>query len=263
MKLCILIFGQFRSFQTNLENNLREINDVFLKGNEVDVYLLTDKNISGNYFPKKEKRIIELFKRFNCNIQIRYWEDLTQFHFIDKQKQEEYLKNRRTDNIRLNFTMNMWYRRFLTNEFRKAYGKGYDLCLFFRPFDTIIRKLKPNEEILKSIQNAMTDNTVYLSFDTFIYCNPSTIDKVFEMTNSRLFHDEDIWDDKDLCNFFKDNDSYLYHVKPTYCSEVQLISYMYHNDIKFKNVRIDITNDKTECNKDSLFYIIHNKFKFK
>ena len=53
MKISLCMFGQYRTFKLNLENNLINLKDNILKNNIIDIYILTDKKESGNYSIKK------------------------------------------------------------------------------------------------------------------------------------------------------------------------------------------------------------------
>jgi len=83
IKLCLFTYGEFRTFQINLENNLNVLKDTVFNGNEVDIFIVSQR--SGNYSTENELNIKCIFEKYNCNVKfIKYWEDLHSYHETEK-----------------------------------------------------------------------------------------------------------------------------------------------------------------------------------
>jgi predicted O-methyltransferase YrrM len=264
-KYSIMVFGQFRSYKANLEKNLKDIYETFIKNNIIDVYILTDKKSSGNYSKENENEIINIFKKYNCNIVfIKYWEDLPQYHHQETINNLQYMANCKHTKGKNNFTSNLWYRRYILNELKNDYKKKYDLDMFIRLFDIKLKPLKNDIIIKDQILSCINTPKLLMSIDTIFIGNKTVIDNLFSFGKEfNLYHD-DIWDNKQLCEYLEQIDQWLYNGKYTYCSEIQFFSHIFNSDFKYQNIRLDYNNLSSPFNKNALFDIRldNNRFNF-
>ena len=253
MNISLLIFGQFRSYKQNLENNLNIIESLFFLNNNINIFILTDKNINGNYSIENENDIITILNKFkNINfIKIFYWEDLTNYHKEEYDNEIKYninCKHRKGKNL---FTSNLWYRRYILNLLKNNFASEnniiYDINFFIRIFDI---KIDINNNCKEIINIEMLKNdTLLMSIDTIFIGNTKIMDKLFEFGNKYdLYHDEDIWNNNEFIKQYNDIDSCLVRGKYTYCSEVQIFSYIFFNITNYKNIRVDFNNEKNPIN---------------
>jgi hypothetical protein len=257
MKLSLLIFGQFRNYKKNLEYNLNILNKILLEHNDIDVFILTDKKIEGNYSQDNEENIINIFKKFNIiNIKFYYWENLTEYHEQEIINEENYNKNCKHNRGKNNFTSNLWYRRYILNKLKNEYNINYDLNMFIRLFDININiNINYNYNQILDLKEIINTNTLLMSIDTLFIGTTNIMNKLFEFGQFfNLYHD-DIWKDSKLCDIFNNMDSCLYNGKYTYCSEIQIFSHIFYNIKSFKNIRVDFNNLNNPINKKSIFDI--------
>ena len=263
MKYAIIVFGQYRSFSHNLETNLKEIKNSLLDGNDIDVYIVSDK--CGNYSQKNTDKICNTFKKYNCNVKfIKLWENLNKYHEHEKDNKVSYDKNCKHRGGKHHFTSNLWYRRYVTNKIVNEYisenDLKYDLHMFIRLFDITIRKNVSDIDIKNRIKNCIENNKLLMSIDTIFIGTKNIINKVFSFGKEfNLYHD-DIWNNKDFCNYFQSIDYGLYRPrrnkrKPTYCSEVQIFSHIFYNIDLYENIRYDFNNPNNINNKLTLFHV--------
>lgn len=259
MRIALLIFGQFRSYKKNLKENLKNIKFI-TENNEIDIFILSDKK--GNYSESNEKEIRDILKDFNIKF-IKYWEDLKEYHDKENENKKRYDNSCIHKKGRHPFTSNLWFRRFILNNLKNNYCKEnnitHDLILFARLFDTSIKLLKEDKDILKN------HNKLYFCIDTLFLSRSAIINKLFEFGKKFLIKHDEIWDDKKFTDYYRLIDKVLCRGKYTYCSEVQIFSYIFYNDFDYKNIRYDYNNRNSKENKDSIFKILlcKNRHKIK
>ena len=258
MKYCINIFGQFRTFKLNLEANLEVLYDSIIKDNEIDIFILTDK--CGNYSIENEEIMFKIFNKYNCNIKfIKFWENCSQYHEQEKKVENNYKNNCKHNRGKQKFTANLWYRRHILNELKNKYCSEnnikYDLHIFIRLFDIIIKPNLNNQIIRNQIEKCLYENKLLMSIDTIFIGNKEITDYIFSFgENFNLYHD-DIWNNKKLCEYFKQIDDCLYNLKPMYCSEVQIYSHIFFSNFVYQNIRVDFNKLKCSLNKSALFHV--------
>jgi len=260
MRYCIFIYGQFRSFVYNLENNLNSIYESILKNNDIDVFILTDKQ--GNYSADAEDMIGLIFEKYKCNVKfIKYWEDCTEYHNKEQINQDKYNRICKHNGGKHHFTSNMWYRRYVANELKNKYcvanNLTYDLHMFMRLFDITVQPNLPDLLIKSEIESCINSDKLLMSIDTIFIGKLEIIDKVFKFgENMDVYHD-DIWNNIEYSNYFKQIDWGLYReqIKPTYSSEVQIFSHIFTNKFAFQSIRFDFNNETSPLNKNALFHV--------
>ena len=261
MKVAYLEFGNFTNFNkimdnklTLFENNIIELNK-FLNYPKIDIYILTDKNY--NYIES-----IELIKtiliKYDITLKlVNFWDDLKEYHEIDKNchnnyinifntKQYEYNEN---DNPwgydpKKNFNPgNLWYRRYLNFYLFKEYNKNnyveYDLICLTRLFSTKIIFIKEIYDLDKEF--------LYYSLDTLFIGNYKNIKKILNFGKYSLFFNNNnnnnnkpvLIENEEFIKLSLLHDSFIGgHI---FSSEIQILYYIYTNFIKFKNIRFDYT----------------------
>lgn len=256
MRVAILLCGQYRSYSKNLENNLRTLYNPIIKDNDVDVYILTNREKSGNYSLENEREIISIFNRYNCKIVfIKHWEDLSQYHYLEEKSKEYFLGNCKHNKGYSYFMPSMYFQRYALNLERQKYYKNYDMLINARLFDMEVLSLK-SDEIIKNTLDIKKD-IIYIAIDTFFIGNEKIFNQLLEFGKHITPCHDDLWNDIEFFNTYKDLDYCLSTVKPTYASEIQLFAYIYYNKIPYKNIRYDYTNNHSPENINALFLITH------
>ena len=254
------MFGQFRSYKYNLKNNLDAIYNSLLLNNEVDVYILTDKKQTGNFSIENELEISNLLEEYGCKIIfVKYWEDLTDYHNEDKIKENKYNLECLNNRGKNKFTANLWYRRYILNKLKNEYvlsnNLKYDLNTYLRLFDTIIIKNVENKLVKNEIENCIDNNIILLSLDTIIIGNNTVFDYVFLLGEKfELYHDE-IWNDKQFSNKLNNIDKVLFNGKYTYCSEIQLLAYIFYSNYDFKIIKAPHDNNMDKQYSNGFFKV--------
>ena len=257
MKIAILIFGQFRSYKKNLRENLKNIKFI-TDNNEIDIFILTDKK--GNYSENNENEIKDILKDFDIKF-IKYWEDLVEFHNDEIENKKRYDNSCKHKKGKHPFTSNLWFRRYILNKLKNNYCKenniSHDLILFARLFDTSIKLIKEDKNILKP------SDKLYMATDTFFLCNPKIYDNLMKFGKSFPIKHDEIWKDKNFVDENKKFDKVLTRVKHTYCSETQIFAYLFYNKFNYVNIRFDYNNRNSKDNKKTIFKILHCKDRHK
>ena len=253
--VALLVFGQFRTASTILQQNLQQIKKSNPNDSDIHyhIYILTDKDPKGNYSELTLSRVQNICKAEQVDIKlISYWEDLIQYHEKDKEIMDYFIsiaKGKAGYGDKMWFTANMWYRRYVLWElFLSNSIQEYDLIFLFRPFDTKIINIKP-------IQN-IEDNTIYFCMDTMIMGKKEILDKFFKsLTNLEIWIDFE-WTDE-FTKLFASFDSCLAYHKPTFCSEAQMFNYIYRAFPQWKNIRWDYNARSSPSHIDAIFNIQH------
>ena len=259
MRVAILIFGQFRSYKKNLVRNLENLKKNLLENNIIDVYILTDKR--GNYTLKNENNIRNIFEKYNCNIRLlEKWENLPEYHEKDRILHNHYNNNIKHKGGFHPFTSNLWYRRYVLSQ---LVNEKYDIYVMCRLFDTVIEKRKTDDNIKKIIYDNY-NNYLLTASDQLYISNYSIFKKFINFGKDFPLYHDDLWDsvreelrksDPNLCNR-KNHPSH--RIDPTYCSEVQVFTYIYNNNIPILNIR---HNKCGEITGNEIFYVKHCPFR--
>ena len=227
MKIAILIFGQFRSYKKNLVKNLDNLKYNLLENNKIGVYILTDEK--GNYSKDNENEIKTIFEKYNCNIKLlEKWENLLEYHERDKIIHNYYNNNIRHKGGFHPFTANLWFRRYVLSQ---LVDEKYDIYVMCRLFDTIIEKRKTDDTIKKIIYDNYNDYLFTVSDQLYI-SSYLIFNKFIKFGNDFPLYHDDLWNyirneliksDSNLCNR---KEHPAHRIDPTYCSEVQVFTYI-------------------------------------
>ena len=134
-----------------------------------------------------------------------------------------------------------------------------------RLFDTIIEKRKSDDTIKKVIYDNY-NNYLLTASDQLYISSPSIFKKFIEFGNEFPLYHDDLWSsireelrksDPNLCNRQKHP---AHRIDPTYCSEVQVFTYIYNNNIPILNIR---HNKCGEITGNEIFYVSHCPFRSK
>jgi len=268
MNIAFLEFGELSSFNKIMnnhlslfENNIIEIKKFLnIKNNDViDIYILTDKTKELDIYIKTLKKIL-----LKQNIKLKllnFWQDLEKYHNKDIESYQKY-KNilnieeygYDTNNIhhkpwgydnKKNFNPgNLWFRRFVNFDLFNNYiinnNLNYDYICLTRLFSTKIINLK-------SISNINKDY-LYFSLDTLFIGSFDNIKKLLEFGSKSLFLNNKhkitkkpiILNDVDFINYSNSLDNIISnHV---FCSEIQILYYIYKNFRNYINLRFPFPN---------------------
>jgi len=267
--IVLMVYGQFRTYKKNLRNNLKMLEPIF-KNHNIHVFLLTDKKSEGNYSIKAEEEIKDIFKEFNFTIHLfdyienynEYEENATNKGFFNNIKHRKGVDN--------DFVPNLIYRKYFLNKLKNEYitknKMNIDLTVFSRVFDIIITNNLSLNLIENEIEKVYNDNNVLLgSADTFFIGSQQTMDYLFSLSarfkDGNIYHDT-IWEDSNFVNFVSSMDSCLCKCRATYSPEIQSIAHMYYSSYTYKNIRVDYNNPETPLNKNFLYNIYHDPYRF-
>ena len=254
-EISLCIYGQFRSWDINLKNNIKELNCLF-ENYKINIFILTDKQTCGNYSIENENKIKEIFLKLGCNICfIKYIED---FDLSEEEEVASYYDNNCKHSLGKNkFVPNLMYRKNLLNRLKNEYITLNNLNIYkhfyIRLFDMKI--IKTNELFSESIIN----NEISGSGDSMHYGTKDVIDHLFN-TNYKIYHD-DIFDDTGFYNYYLNMDYCLCTLKHTYAPETQYAANIYYSSYKYINIRYDYNNPNNPNNKNTLFNIRHCQFR--
>lgn len=259
MNIAVLVFGQFRSAEEYIENNLQQLKLLCSDKNiNYDIYILTDKLESGNYSKELETHLKTIIASHGFTIKmLEYWEDFQDCYTI-----EEILKNhmKHISNYTLDISevwaSCLWYRRYiLWKRFEcisNILNKNYDYVVFTRLFDTNMKCIK---SLYPTFIKPESKDTLYFCIDTFFFSSPSTMKNVFMFGSSINNWKPFEWTEeftKEMSKF----DLHISKTKPTFSSEAQVFKYISTNVKKYENIRYDFSSEITSRIDDNVYLFI-------
>jgi mannosyltransferase OCH1-like enzyme len=248
MHIALLVFGQFRAYEEVLDENIQELKKAFPEST-FDIYILTDKLISGAYSPEAEAEIRATLQSHQINLKLlSFWEDLHDCHSADT-NMTNYMKHSGLP-WNSDFLGSLWYRRYILwklFENTKANAE-YDYCVLNRIFDTDIKLFRP-------IHDVLTQDVLFYAIDTFFIGSPSIMKTLLKFGSNPSNFKDFQWTEG-FTNTFKIFDQHIGSNKVTFCSETQILKYILdtYNKSQHKNIRFDYVEDSPSYN-DAHFYI--------
>ena len=267
--VALMIYGQFRSYASNLRENVRMLAPVFT-GKVVHVFVLSNQLASGNYSEQNERDIRGIIDQAGFNLCFfDYVENLGSHHAAsERAAHDSYfagLKNK--DGVSNEVIPDIMYRKFALNQIKNAHCKQHgidmDLHVFGRLFDVIIRHpVHASSDHTKRIQYEIDKltvcssdaRTVLGSSDTLFIGTREPMDHLFECGVTQMRGPE-IWNDYEFTEVMMRADSCLCIHRATYSPEVQYIAHMYFSGFKYRNIRFDFNNPESPENGSSLYDI--------
>ena len=238
--LCLLTYGELRTFKTNFRNNLFELLPILQNYKNTFIFILLDEkkelleknyNYIENICKEFDIKIgfIETIETSNFNIQ----EEIDYCNKLLSQKDDD---NKEFPN---NFVLNLLYRKYKLIELVEEYCLVNKLyvsdILYARLFDCIIKQNIPNDDIYLNIKNTNFENNIYFSPDTTFIGNYKLIKKTMKF--DKIYNSDELWNNEDFCNFSYNFDSILTNNQHTYAPEIQYIANIYFNSINAYNLR--------------------------
>jgi glycosyltransferase involved in cell wall biosynthesis len=267
--VALMIYGQFRSYASNLRENVRMLAPVF-RGKVVHVFVLSNKLASGNYSERNEREIRDIFDEAGFNLCFfDYVENLGSHHAENEQAAHDaYFAGLKTkDGVSNEIIPDIMYRKFVLNQIKNAHCKQHgivmDLHVFGRLFDIIIRHPVPSPsdhmkrikyEIDQLMVCSSSARTVLGSSDTLFIGTREPMDHLFECGVTQVRGPE-IWNDHEFAEVMMRADSCLCVNRATYSPEVQYIAHMYFSGFKYRNIRFDFNDPDSPENGSSLYDI--------
>lgn len=244
-EIALFMYGQYRSYKLNLENNINELSGIFNKY-FVNVFILTDKD------PENENEVRNIFLKNNCNICfIKYIDD---FDFSSVEDANEQRYQSKPGLGKNKFVAKLMYRKYLINKLKNEYIEtnkmNIHIHFYVRLFDTII-KLNTN------VDYSLEEADLYGSHDTFYFGKRECIDYLFDFGKDLKLYDEEIWNEPYFYNYYINMDYTLTSLKHTLSPEIQYAAHMFYSNFKYKNVRFDHNNVNSPENETTLFRINH------
>ena len=244
--LCLLTYGQLRTFKNNFRNNLLELYPVYTEYENVYIFILLDE-LSSN------EEVVRTVYKENCdyienickefNIKIGFIQDINNLNY--KQEEMNYCSKlllQKSDDKKEfpnNFVLNLLYRKYKLIELVEEYCIDHKVAisniLYARLFDVIIKKNISANTILNNLKNTDLRKTIYFSPDTIFFGNHNLIKKSMKFEN--IYNSDELWNNKDFCNFSHRFDSILTNNKCTYAPEIQYTANMYFQSIDAINLR--------------------------
>ena len=239
----VLIYGEFRTFEINLKENIRELFSELNK--PLHFYILTED--CQDYEIKKNK-VIGIIEdsgyEVNGRYEVKYFENMKTCKDYDINSETEIYNdyyNIQYDKQRDDFTPKLFYRRCLINKIMNNFEIKYEKVIFARLFDVIFKRIKN----LDFFNNAHDNNNIYYSVDTFfissqkninIFFNIELISDIIRINNRELFQ-----------RFYIENDYNLGVFIPKIALETIynsiLYNYFFNN---CKNLRFDFTRQNLD-----------------
>ena len=261
--IALIVYGQFRNFETNLEHNLKQF-DVLLYNN-VHVFILSNKLQEGNYSQENEDKIINIFNKYNCKVHfIKYIEDISEYDVnMERQISSNYYRIANYKNGYSPFVPEIIYRKYLLNKLKNEYidrnNLHIDLHFCCRLFDTVIKRNNQDITIHNEFNNLFNNhNIIFGSHDTTYIGNRESIDHTVNLAENfynNIVYKDDMWKDEGFYDFFLNIDYILGTLKTTFAPEVQYAYHIYFSQYKYQNIRFDFSNPNNVNNKYTLFDI--------
>lgn len=217
------------------------------------------------------KILNEILFKYNITLKsLNFWNDLTEYHDEDFKCHNKYIETFNikqygdNNNIwgyapRKKFNPgNLWWRRYVNFNLydkNKKNNESYDLFCLTRLFSSKIINIKKKENF--------NFNCLYFSPDTFFCGNYENIKKLLNFGMNCSFYNVNnqnnkpiLLDDINFLNYAYSFDSNIFnHV---FCSEIQILYYIYKNFDNYENIRFDFTkyikDEKVKENIHSLIY---------
>jgi FkbM family methyltransferase len=238
--LCLLTYGELRTFKNNFRNNLSEFLPILQNYKNTYIFILLDEK---NYVRDKYYDYIEnICKEFN--IKIGFLETMETSN-INKQEEKDYCnklllqKNNHNKQFPNNFVLNLLYRKYKLIELVEQYCFVNKLdisdILYARVFDCIIKQNIPSNDIYLNIKNTNLENNIYFSPDTTFIGNHKLIKKVIKY--DKIYNCDELWNNIGFRNFSYKFDSILTNNKDTYAPEIQYTANIYFQSINAYNLR--------------------------
>jgi len=238
----ILIYGEFRTFETNLKENIRELFGELNK--PVHFYILTED--CQDYEIKKNK-VIGIIEdsgyEVNGRYEVKYFENMKTCKDYDINFENEIYNDYYHipyDKVRDDFTPKLFYRRCLINKIMNNFGIKYDKVFFVRLFDVIFKRAKSLDFF-----NNIHDNKIYYSVDTFFISTQENINIFFNFNFiSNIIHLDNMYE---FQKFYLENDYNLGKFVPKIALETIYNSILYNNFYNnCKNLRYDFTRNNLD-----------------
>lgn len=243
--LCLLTYGQFRTFKNNFRNNLLELYPVYTVYENVYIFILLDECISqeesvNTKYKENCDYIKNICKEFN--IKIGFIQNINNLNY--KHEEINYCSKlflQKSDDKQLpnDFVLNLLYRKYKLIELVEEYCIDHKIdisdILHSRLFDVIIKKNTSVITIINNFKNTDSKKTIYFSPDTIFFGNHNLIKKIMKFEN--LYKGDELWNNKDFCNFSYKFDSILTNNKDTYAPEIQYTANIYFKSVDAINLR--------------------------
>jgi len=243
--LCLLTYGQFRTFKNNFRNNLLELYPVYIVYENVYIFILLDECLSqeesvNTKYKENCDYIENICKEFN--IKIGFIQDINNLNY--KHEETNYCSKlllQKSDDKQFpnDFVLNLLYRKYKLIELVEEYCIDHKVdisdILHCRLFDVIIKKNTSVITIINNFKNTDSKKTIYFSPDTIFFGNHNLIKKIMKFEN--IYNSDELWNNKDFCNFSHRFDSILTDNKDTYAPEIQYTANMYFKSVDAINLR--------------------------
>jgi mannosyltransferase OCH1-like enzyme len=280
--IALMIYGQFRTYASNLRENIRMLAPLFGFGRmqslpcNVHVFVLSNKLASGNYSERNETEIRSIFDDFGFRVCFfDYVENLGGIHAANERAVHDayFAGVQNSDGINNEFIPAIMYRKFALNQIKNEYCNQHnirmDLHVFGRLFDVIIKPMhlihqscsqkQIQYEIDKLSICASDKLTVLGSSDTLFIGTQTPMDHLLDLPTaiqSGNMRGPEIWNDPDFLDTMMRADSCLCVNRATYSPEVQYIARVHFSNFKYRNIRFDFNNPESPATNHSSLYDI-------
>lgn len=272
----VLIYGEFRTFEINLKDNIRELFSELDK--PLHFYILTED--CSDYEIKKNK-VIGIIEdsgyEVNGRYQVKYFENMKTCKDYDIAIENEIYNdyyNIPYDKERDDFTPKLFYRRCLINKIMNNSGIKYDKVIFARLFDVIFKRIKS----LNFFNNRDDNNNIYYSVDTFFISSQKNINIFFDIdllsnlikiNNRELFQCFYIEHDYNLGKFIPKialetvYNSILYNYFFNNCKNLrfdftlQNLDLLWNDCLKYNTIRKDIIDFIVPFIQNDYLFVLH------
>jgi len=232
-KLAVVIYGEFRTFDINLEENLNELFGEIADPSIIHFYILTELTPG---FTEEKEAICNIIKNFGSRI--IYFETIDSCSYYDSELEQKIVDDYKIipdDRHRDSFTPRLYYRRCLVYQIMNTLSleNPYDRIVSARPFDMIYRRFKSMSTVYEN------SDILYYSVDSLFIGSPNNMNKLFTfrpISNILIACEE-----PGFLEFFSKNDLSLSRYMPICLETIYqalLFTYFINNS---KNLRYDYT----------------------
>lgn len=255
--IAVVIYGEFRTFEINLKENLKELfGEVTLP---LHFYILTEKC---EEYESKKKRVQDIISEFGY--EIKYFENIDESTYYDKEVEDGIYNDFHSiqyNGNRDDFTPRLFYRRCLVNKIMNqiSHEKSfiYSKVVSVRIFDMIFKRFRS-----LSFLNNPDYTALYYAVDSLFIGEPGAINLIFNINIiSNIMRIDDI---SKFREFYSKNDHHLSQIMPMLALETIFQVILYNHFLYGSlNLRYDYTRkninrlwNESEDGKTSRSYII-------
>uniref|UniRef100_A0A6C0I2X2 Uncharacterized protein n=1 Tax=viral metagenome TaxID=1070528 RepID=A0A6C0I2X2_9ZZZZ len=233
--IAVVIYGEFRTFDINLEENLKELFGEIADPSIIHFYILTERTPG---FAEEKEAICQIIKNFGSSI--RYFETMDSCSHYDSELEQKIVDDYKRipdDRARDSFTPRLYYRRCLAYQIMNtlSLGKPYDRIVLARPFDMVYKRCRS----LSSVYETTNSSVLYYGVDSLFIGNKKEMDQL--LTFRPISNILSACGEPGFLDFFRRNDRCLAQIMPVCLETIYQALLFTHFRNNSTNLRYDYT----------------------